>query len=64
MFGCSRQTIERRLLEFGISNDFTSLTDEDLDDIFRTILCVHPQCGEKTLTGRLRSQGIKSSKKG
>lgn len=59
MFGCSRRTIERRLLEFGISNNFTSLTDEDLDDIIQTILCVHPQCGEKTITGRLRSQGIK-----
>ena len=27
MFGCSGQTVERRLLDFGISNDFTSVAE-------------------------------------
>ena len=57
IFGCSRRTIERRLHELGIrSNDFTSLSDDELDHL---VVSLHPQSGEKTVVGQLRSQGIK-----
>ena len=60
MFGCSRRTIERRLREFGItSHEFTSISDHELDQAISDIVSVHPQSGEKTILGNLRSQSIK-----
>ena len=60
IFGCSRRTIKRRLYELGIrSNDFTPLSDDELDHLVQNVVSVHPQSGEKTIVGQLRSHGIK-----
>ena len=41
------------------SNDFTSLSDDELDHLVQNVVSLHPQSGEKTVVGQLRSQGIK-----
>ena len=59
MFGCSRRTIERRLSKYGMSGrNFTPLTDLELDESIGNMCELHPLIGEKTICGRLRSQGI------
>ena len=58
IFSCSRRTIERRLKEFQIRHcDYSSLSDTELDVVVGNIILLHPQCGEKTVMGQLRSQG-------
>lgn len=58
LFGCSRRTIERRMQEYGNThNDFSDLSDSDLDVLVSSVVLLHPQCGEKSVTGRLRSLG-------
>ena len=60
LFQCSRRTIERRMAELSLrSCDFTVISDADLDQRVEGILSLHPQCGEKTVSGHLRSQGFK-----
>ena len=56
IFGCSRSTIQRRQRECGIRNsDFTTLSDVEL---VGSVVLLHPQCGERSVTGYLRSQGL------
>ena len=58
IFACCRRTIERRLQEFGIrSCDYSTISDTELDELIHSIVVLHPQSGEKTVTGQLRSQG-------
>ena len=60
LMNCSRRTIQRRLLEFGItSHHFTHVSDFDLDQVIREINSLHPQSGERVIRGCLRSRGIK-----
>lgn len=57
MFLCSGRTIERRMAELSIrSSDFA---DADLDHLVERIVLLHPQCGEKTVSSQLKSQGYK-----
>ena len=57
LFTCSRRTIERRLLEFGITlHHFTHISDVDLDQHFNSL---HPHSGERVVSGHLRSEGIR-----
>ena len=59
MFGCCTKTIERRLNKYGISsNKFADLTNEQLDVYVQQISSLHPHLGEKSVNGRLKSQGI------
>ena len=59
IMNCSRRTIERRLVEFGItSHQFTHISDYDLDQVVGEINSLHPQSGERVIRGHLRSQGI------
>ena len=59
LMNCSRHTIERRLLEFGItSHHFTHISDLDLDQVIGDINSLHPHLGERVIRGHLRSQGI------
>lgn len=59
IFGCSRSTIQRRQRECGIrSSDFSILSDVELDESVGTVVLVHPQCGERSVTGYLRSQDL------
>ena len=58
IFACCRRTIERHLQEFGIrSCDYSTISDTELDELIHSIVVLHPQSGEKTVTGQLRSQG-------
>ena len=59
MFACSRRTIERRLTNYGInSHNFSLLSDVELDEHVRQICSLNPLIGEKTVSGRLRHQGV------
>ena len=58
MFGCSSSTIQRRQREYRIrSSDFSTLSDAELDELVGSVILLHPQCGERSVTGYLRSQG-------
>ena len=59
MFGCSVSSVERRLQQLSIRlRDYSLMTDADLDFIVAQITKDNPKCGEKSLTGRLKSAGI------
>ena len=59
LFTCSRRTIERRLLEFGItSHHFTHISDVDLDQVIGDFNSLHPHSGERIIRGHLRSNNI------
>ena len=60
MFGCSRRTIERRMMEFGLSfrDRYTSISDEELMETVEQFTSLCPMIGEKTVDGMLRSRGI------
>ena len=60
ILGCSRKTIERRMMEYGISSHkFSDIDDAELDDMVRGIITLFPNSGEKTVSGRLRSNGVR-----
>jgi hypothetical protein len=60
MFTCSRKTVERRINEYGLSSvRYTIMDEQELDRIVRDITVLFPQCGEKTVSGRLRARGIR-----
>lgn len=60
MFGCCRRTVERRMNRYRISvHNYSSISDLDLDMMIREMTTLFPQSGEKTISGRLRSQGIR-----
>ena len=59
MFGCCRRTIERRMKMYNIERyNASQMTDGELDDAVREITSLFPRCGEKSVSGRLRSKGI------
>ena len=60
MIGVSRSTIARRLREFGMSmgTKFCVISDENLDDIIRSIMQQYPECGQKMMQGHLKERGI------
>lgn len=59
IFRCSIRTIERRLHEKQIYlRSFTLMSDDELDELVSEITRANPLSGEKTISGRLRSQGI------
>ena len=58
IFSCSRRTIERRLGEFQLRCcDYSRISDATLDEVVGNVVLLYPHCGEKSVTGRLRSQG-------
>lgn len=60
IFSCSRRTIERRMNDLGVrARDYSSVSDAELDDMVSSIINLHPQSGQKTVSGRLRSQGYR-----
>ena len=61
MFGCSRRTITRRLNKFNIfpeTTKFVSINDSQLDALVEEIGLLFPRCGEKLISGRLRTKGV------
>ena len=52
MFGCSSSTVQRRQREYRIrSSDFSTLSDAELDELVGSVILLHPQCGERSVTG-------------
>lgn len=63
LFGCCRRRVERRLNEFNPSaQNYSLISDAQLDEEVMHISSLHPQCGEKTVHGRLKSKGYQCSK--
>ena len=59
-FQSSRRTIERRMAELSLRwCNFTAMSDSDLDLRVDGIISLHPQCGKKSVSGLLWSQGYK-----
>jgi transposase InsO family protein len=58
MFGCSRRTIERRMRDSQLTR-YTNISDDDLDNLVTEVVQLYPQCGEKTISGRLICQGVR-----
>ena len=54
----SRRTVERRLQEFGLSckEVYSTMSDEHLDTVIRSILTDFPETGYKSMTGFLRAR--------
>lgn len=60
MFGCSRRTVERRMKKYQLSHlNSMAVSDAHLDSLVREITFLLPKCGEKTISGRLRSCNIR-----
>ena len=58
IFGCSTRTIERRKRDLQLTN-YSSITDAELDDLVHEITHLYSCCGEKSVSGRLHSRGIR-----
>ena len=61
LIGVSVRAIERRLHEYGLSvrSMFSSMENEDLDQVIRSILLEFPNTGYRRMTGFLRSRGLR-----
>ena len=59
LFSCCTRTVERRMRMYNISvRNYTPLSDSELDAVVKEIATLFPRCGEKTVSGRLRSRGL------
>lgn len=60
MFGCCRRTVERKMNRYHISvHNYSSISDSDLDMMIQEMTTLFPQSGEKTISGQLRSRGVR-----
>ena len=59
LFGCSARTIRRRIVEYGLHDiiEYSSISNQDLDQIVTNFVADFPCAGQKTLDGHLHSQG-------
>ena len=59
LYGCSARTIRRRILEYGLQEaiEYSTLSNQDLDEIVANFVVDFPCAGLKTLAGYLHSQG-------
>ena len=56
--GISEQTLYRRRIEFGVENNFTDITDEELDKQIQETLDLTPYSGETYVRDSLKGRGI------
>jgi len=56
--GVSERTLYRRRMEFGLSDSYTEITDEDLDDVIKNTLELTPYSGEVYVRGSIKGKGI------
>ena len=56
--GISDQILYRRRIEFGVENNFTDITDEELDSQIQQTLNLTPYSGEAYVRGSLKGRGI------
>eukprot|EP00794_Sanderia_malayensis_P008328 gene8328-9222_t len=59
ILGISESTLRRRRGEFGISFDYSDVSDEEFDTIIKNILKRTPNVGETLVMGSLRAQGFR-----
>lgn len=55
--------MERRVNEYGITSDLSSISDFELDEKILSVVSFFPSCGQKSIDGRLKSNGIRVSRK-
>lgn len=57
----SPKTVCRRVVQYGLEDDvcFSDIKDRELDEITRLFVSTHPNSGERSLTGFLRSNGLR-----
>ena len=58
MFKCSRRTIERKMKYNIVFRNYAPLSDPELETIVHEITSLFPNCGEKSVSGRLKSRRI------
>ena len=59
MFGCCRRTVERIMKRYNVSvRNYALISDQELDTRVQEISSLFPNCGEKTVSARLKSSGI------
>ena len=56
--GVCERTIYRRRVQFGLSDNYTDMTDEDLDEHIKNILELTPYSGEVYVRGSIKAKGI------
>lgn len=61
ILGVSERTIQRRLQHFGLSvrGTYSNLTDQELDLTVQEILRVHPNTGNRRMSGYLAARGVR-----
>ena len=61
MFRVSPRTIRRRILEYGLdeAQSFSNISDDQLDTIVHHFVGTHPNSGQRSLEGFLRSFGLR-----
>ena len=61
LFGISPRTIRHRIIQFGLQDqvDFTDIEDTCLDAITQQFVDTHPNSGQRSLNGFLRSINLK-----
>ena len=60
MFGCHRRTIHRRIREYELSSHhFSTISDEVLDDLVKSMCTLHRRTGEKSIAGKLQGIGLR-----
>ena len=61
LFNVSTRTVRRRVVQFGLEDvsNYSDLSDTSLDAITTQFVVRHPNCGERSFSGFLRSQALK-----
>lgn len=61
ILGCSAKTIHRRIVQFGLScfNEYTEISDAQLDHLVQDFVCNFPTAGQKMLAGHLSGLGYR-----
>ena len=57
LLGCSPKTIHRRIVQFGLSCEYSLMSDSELDELVEEFVAAFPTAGQKTLAGHLSSLG-------
>ena len=60
ILGVSRSTVARRMRDYALSASlkYCCISDNDLDDVVRSISQQYPGCGHKMMQGHLKARGI------
>lgn len=58
--GVSERTISRRMTDFGLSKlNFSSMSQDELDEIVCNLSIEFPKCGERVLNQILKGKGVR-----